>query len=111
LDGDQGADIFDFNSTRDSLKGARRDVILDFEKSVAGEKIDLRDIDAIRGTARNDKFKFIGAKAFTGKAGELHTIKKGGLLIVESDVNGDGKADFQIGLEGVSSLTKGDFIL
>lgn len=111
LIGGDGADIFDFNSTKDSRKGASLDIIGDFEKSVAGEKIDLRDIDAIKGTAKNDAFKFIGSKAFTGKAGELHTIKKGGILIVEGDINGDGRADFQIGLEGVNSLTKGDFIL
>jgi len=32
-------------------------------------------------------------------------------VIVEGDVNGDGRADFRIEVEGASSLGKADFIL
>jgi len=31
--------------------------------------------------------------------------------VVQGDVNGDGIADFEIALAGVTSLTAGDFIL
>jgi hypothetical protein len=33
------------------------------------------------------------------------------LVIVEGDVNGDGRADFQIKVNGVASLVAGDFDL
>jgi len=36
---------------------------------------------------------------------------KGSKVIVQGDVNGDGKADFEILVAGVSSLGKGDFLL
>jgi hypothetical protein len=35
----------------------------------------------------------------------------GGVTLVEGDVNGDGKADFQIELSGLHTLTGADFIL
>jgi hypothetical protein len=36
-------------------------------------------------------------------------VKKSGYVYVEGDVNGNGKADFQIKVLGVSGLDKGDF--
>jgi hypothetical protein len=35
----------------------------------------------------------------------------GGHTIIEGDVNGDGKADFQVDLLGYKTLTASDFIL
>jgi hypothetical protein len=93
----------------DSGKGALRDVILDFS-SVEFDEIDLSGIDAKKGGADN-AFHFIGHKAFHHKAGELHYLNKGAFLLVEGDVNGDGKADFQIEVHGVATLAPGDFFL
>jgi ELWxxDGT repeat protein len=116
MTGGLGADVFDFNAIKDSGKtAASRDVIKDFKHGQ--DKIDIFDIDAIKGTAKNDKFHFIGTADFNHIKGELHYVKidspgiKKDMTIVEGDVNGDGKADFQIQLSHLINLTKGDFIL
>ena len=113
LTGDLGADIFDFNKAKESVKGAQRDVITDFD--AVNDVIDLRDIDARAGVAGNQKFKFIAGQKFHDVKGELHFVKKAGFVIVEGDVNGDGRADFQIEVHNatndLATLAKGDFIL
>jgi serralysin len=96
-------------------KGALRDEVLDFS-GVGGEldKIDLSGIDAKKGVAGNQAFKFIGAQKFHHKVGELHIVKHGTYVTVEGDIDGNGKADFQIDVHNLTdtlnSLLKGDFI-
>jgi Ca2+-binding RTX toxin-like protein len=116
MTGGAGNDAFDFNRITDSGKTSlTRDAITDFTHG--HDKIDLKDIDAIAGTPANDAFKFIGTAAFHHVKGELHFVKVDNpgsthdFTIVEGDVNGDGHADFQIQLNGLVALTKGDFIL
>jgi 6-phosphogluconolactonase (cycloisomerase 2 family) len=109
MSGGTGGDFFDFNLKTESVKGANRDVILDFSHG-QGDRIDLAGIDAKSGGG-NQAFKFIGKQGFHHQKGELHFVKKVGFVIVEGDVNGDGRADFQIEVEGVASLAKGDFVL
>jgi hypothetical protein len=77
----------------------------------AGDRIDLSHIDAIAGTASNDKFTFIGTGAFTDHAGELRATAVGANTLVASDVTGDGKADFEILLIGQHTLHHTDFVL
>ena len=114
LFGEDGADTFDFNTVKESGRGtAHRDVVMDFEHGL--DAIDLSDIDANVRRKGNQEFKFIDGN-FTGKAGQLHVLSKGGdLFRVEGDVNGDGKADFQIDVHNtagnLTSLLKGDFVL
>ena len=107
--GGLGGDIFDFNSKTESVKGANRDVILDFSHG-QGDKIDLSGIDAKSGGG-NQAFHFIGTHAFHDQKGELHFVKKAGFVVVEGDVNGDGRADFQIQVDDVNVLKAGDFVL
>ena len=107
--GGTGTDIFDFNLKTETVRGANRDVIMDFNR-VELDQIDLIGIDARKG-AGNQAFKFIGAKQFHDKAGELHYIKKAGFLLVEGDIDGNGKADFQIQVHGVTKLGAIDFDL
>ena len=110
LTGGAGHDHFDFNTVAESGKTtATRDIVTDFLHGT--DKIDLATIDARTTAAGNQAFKFIAAQAFHHRAGELHDIHKGGHTIIEGDVNGDGKADFEIDLRGNIALAKVDFIL
>lgn len=103
---------FDFNSRTETGKtSTTRDKISDFSHS-QHDKIDLRGIDSITSKAGDQNFKFLGVKGFTKHAGELHYKFEGSArTIVEGDVTGDGRADFQIELTGHKVLVSGDFIL
>lgn len=68
-------------------------------------------IDAKVGVAGDQQFKFIGQQNFHDKKGELHFKFAGSNTIVEGDVNGDGKADFQIELSGQIQLLGFNFNL
>ena len=71
----------------------------------------ISEIDrAKKGVGGNQKFKFIGKHDFHDTKGELRYEDKGAKVVVQGDVNGDGKADFEI-LVKLGSLEKGDFIL
>ncbi|MGH6831046.1 MAG: M10 family metallopeptidase C-terminal domain-containing protein, partial [Methylocella sp.] len=108
LTGGQDADQFVFKDILESAVGTARDLITDF--GVGVDKIDLAGIDAMLGGG-DDTFAFIGGAAFSANAGELRYAVSGGQTIIEGDTDGDGIADFQIGLTGVFSLNDFDFIL
>ncbi len=102
--GHGGADRFDFNSVKESVIGAKRDVVNNFETKI--DKIDLSTIDAdTDGTSGNQAFKWIGSKAFSGVDGQLRFAKG----ILQGDINGDRKADFEIQIKG--ALAAADIIL
>jgi Ca2+-binding RTX toxin-like protein len=103
--GGADADRFDFNALAESSVGGNRDQILDFV-SAQGDKIDLSTIDASSHAPGNNAFKFIGAHAFTHHDAELRFAGH----ILQGDVNGDGKADFEI-FVSAASLLNGDFVL
>jgi serralysin len=94
---------------QDSLKLGPRDVIVDFTH--LADHIDLRNVDANSNVAKDQSFQFIGSQAFHHQAGELHFLAKAGFAMVEGDVNGDGMADLQIEVHGVSTVTADDFFL
>lgn len=104
LSGGLGGDTFQFLNVLDSRVGATtRDVITDFE--LGADLIDLSTIDANTNTpAVDDAFHLVGNSGldpFTlGDAGALRFKYSGGSTIMEGDVNGDGKADFQIEIFG-----------
>ncbi|OLP58626.1 hemolysin [Xaviernesmea oryzae] len=106
LKGEAGADTFEFDSIDDSVVGKNRDVILDF-KAKQGDLIDLKSIDADIYSSGDQSFSFIGAKSFSGEAGELR-FSKG---ILSGDVDGDGRADFEIAVKGVTKMYVDDFVL
>jgi hypothetical protein len=116
LVGGNGSDIFDFNSWRETQAVfGSRDYIYDFERGL--DDIDLSGIDASSLRSGNQQFKFIGARAFNDIAGELRAVKSDKVgtafdtTMIEGDVNGDGKADFQIQLRGLYTLSSLDFVL
>jgi Ca2+-binding RTX toxin-like protein len=101
--GGTGRDTFDFDSETESLKGKLRDVIRDFDRK-EGDVIDLAGIDAKTGGEDNE-FKYIGAQGFHDRKSELR-FKNGK---VAGDTDGDGKADFEIGVLGPKKLSSEDF--
>jgi Ca2+-binding RTX toxin-like protein len=112
LRGGEGDDVFVYNAVAESGAGSR-DTILDFTSG--SDRIDLSGIDADSLQAGDQAFTWIGSNAFSGAAGELRAYQDSasGTWIVQGDVNGDGTADFQIGivLAPPDSLVGSDFIV
>lgn len=106
LYGGKGADDFVFNDGETGEGSSARDIIFDFIKGT--DDLDLSLIDANSKKSGDQKFDFGGRSA--GK-NDVWYKKSGSDTIVYGDTNGDGKADFEIELRGVSSLSSGDFIL
>ena len=110
LNGDENNDIFKFNTINDSVVGIHRDVITDFNLYGGVDKIDLSSIDADTSLANNQAFSFIGNDAvFSSSTGQLIFASVSNSLF--GDVDGDGFADFEIALTGVTSLSVNSFIL
>ncbi|HYJ53058.1 MAG TPA: calcium-binding protein, partial [Allosphingosinicella sp.] len=115
LTGGAGGDVFVYGDVSDSFSALRSDgkktlpdIIQDFTSRE--DRIDLSAIDAVRGTASNDGFTFIGSAAFSGHAGELRFEIVDGVARIGGDLDGDGAADFQI-MAVTTTLQAADFIL
>lgn len=108
LTGGAGKDYFEFTKATDSTYGSGSDVISDFSQ-LDNDVIDLSDIDAIQwNTSSYDSFAFIGTAEFT-EAGQLRYETNNGNATVYSDLDGDGIADIEIQLLGVTTLDASDF--
>jgi len=114
---ERGDDVFVLDSLDKSAPGGHlRDVITDFRHS--HDRIELLTIDADSGRGRNQAFSWHGASDFIeGRAGLLieQTFNRPGSdhdeTVISGDVDGDARADFQIELSGLKSLSQGDFLL
>ena len=107
LNGFEGADTLYGGAGNDAFMFShveRGDRIMDWN---AGDRIDLREIDANGGLAGDQQFTFVGGAAFTNVAGQLRYAN--GLL--EGDVNGDGIADFNVMLSGNPAIGAVDLLL
>lgn len=101
LAGRGGADTFVYNSINDSRAVAGQiDLILDFENGI--DKIDLRGL-----ATGNARLTFSNNDSFSGTRGEV-VFSQGGVFV---DVDGDRKEDFAIDMNGLTSMSRGDFIL
>lgn len=105
-----GSDTFVYKSIGDSRPGAtHRDVIMDFEHGP--DQIDLSRINAQLHAKHEPSLRFIGARPLGHHAGEIDYVKHDDFLVVRADIDGNGKADFQIEVHGVDQLLRSDFIL
>jgi Ca2+-binding RTX toxin-like protein len=113
LTGGANLDLFSVTNKAESPRGTNRDVVTDFS-GVGGEldRIYLTLMDAKKGPG-NQTFKFIGKQPFHDKAGELQVKYNAvtDIAIVQGDINGDGRADFQIEVHSEAALVNADFFL
>ena len=105
LTGGAGADRFLFRSAAEAGSRAGRDWIADF--AAGRDRIDLRRIDADAATAADDPFAFIGDAAFSGAGGEVRYAN--GRL--SGDIDGGGRAEFQIEIANAAVLTADHLLL
>ncbi|WP_244478983.1 M10 family metallopeptidase C-terminal domain-containing protein [Methylobacterium sp. Leaf106] len=109
LTGGVGNDTFAFQAISDSPIGKTYDTITDFASGQ--DRIDLSAIQAVTGAEGDQSFTFIGNAALA-RAGDLHMRVSGSSTFLEGDVDGNGRADFQILLKTiVGDLQASDFIL
>ena len=129
LKGGRGIDRLEGGAGRDSLFGglegdtfafgegdiagatiATADIIHDFSQA-QGDLIDLSALDSNSILGGDQAFAFVGGATFSGAAGELRFEQLLGNTYVSGDTDGDGIADFRIQLDGLVSLTEGDFLI
>jgi serralysin len=72
--------------------------------------VDLSTIDARANLGGNQAFTFIGAAAFSGQ-GQVRIIDLGNDVVVQANRSGSLGADFEVLVQGVGTLSAGDFIL
>jgi Ca2+-binding RTX toxin-like protein len=96
LRGGLGADIF--RILQESLGGAlETDLVYDFS-AAEGDIVDLSGIDADPTLAGDQGFTVVGA--FGKHAGEMTLSFASGITTLRLDVNGDGRVDYQMKLNG-----------
>ena len=110
LTGGLGADTFVFTLKTDSRLGLLADHITDF--SNLEDLLNLSAMDANTKLADDQAFTWIGSANFSKVAGQLRYEVIGGSAHITGDLNGDNKADFEIVLDGVTSLPgTSDFLI
>lgn len=114
LSGGGGGDVFAFTDGdaqagwfRSDGKKMMSDLIADFTSGQ--DRIDLSAIDAVRGTAANDAFTWIGPAAFSNVPGQLRAVASGKYVQIEGDTDGNGVADLLI-MAATTAIAPGDFV-
>jgi Ca2+-binding RTX toxin-like protein len=105
IQGGVGADHFVYTGIAESLPSAPDD-LADFQSGV--DKIDLSQMDANALVDGQQHFTIVSA--FDGNAGELILANHKTFYLVQGDVNGDSKMDFEIYVNS-ATLKATDFIL
>ena len=104
--GGAGADTFIL--TTDSIGLKEKDRISDFSTG-DGDLINLTAIDANTGAEGDQAFTAVAK--FTGTAGEMALSYKGGTTTLKLDVDGDGKADYTLKINGDVTLHTATWLL
>lgn len=104
---DLDRDVFVFTSATDSAVGSTvRDIINNVVHGV--DDIDLSGIDANAGLAGDQAFAWGG---ITARAHGLWTVINSTNIVLKGDVTGDGRADFEIQVNGVHALDASDLMM
>ncbi|MEB3305390.1 MAG: M10 family metallopeptidase C-terminal domain-containing protein [Cyanobacteriota bacterium] len=106
LVGGASRDLFVYSKAGHSGVDSRRDRIIDFVSGV--DRLDLRQIDADTRKPGQQRFRFV-ASAPLATAGQLTYNRSSGILAGELD--GKGRADFQIELTSKPALLATDLLL
>lgn len=108
LTGGSDSDTFVFADGDTGATASTWDLITDFESGT--DLLDLSGIDSDGSLGILDHFHFLGMGAFNG-AGSLHYLydSSGNVTIIEGDTDGDGTANFAVGLTGNIYLSSADF--
>lgn len=112
ITGGTGSDQFRYLFAGDSGLGAAADRITDY--AIGSDRLNFALLDTNPGLAGVQGFAFVGNAAFSGGgAASIRYTNSGADLLVQADINGDGIADMEIILQGLTggTLTAGDFIL
>jgi Ca2+-binding RTX toxin-like protein len=99
LTGGTGADRFVITQSSIGLSslGGVKDVDSVYDLSFAlGDRLDLSGIDANVNLANDQAFQFV--TSFTRNAGEATLTLQGSTTVLRLDVDGDGKADYQMNI-------------
>jgi hypothetical protein len=104
LTGGAGADVFKYGRATDSGVGAAADRITDF--TIGSDRLNFSRIDTNPALAGSQGFAFIGTSVFgaTGAA-QVRYSDAAGNLLVQADINGDGIADMEVILQGLTGQT------
>ncbi|MBD1192579.1 SGNH/GDSL hydrolase family protein [Vulcanococcus sp. Clear-D1] len=97
LRGDAGADFFRFTQADTAVGGLDR--ILDFNPE-QGDRLGINAVLGLSNSLSGAGWTYIGSDSFDGSAGQLRFDS--GLL--QGDLNGDGRAELQIRLNGISTF-------
>lgn len=102
-----------FSFTDSGTTAGTYDIIQNFDKGggLTDDKIDLSRLDASLNVAGNQAFTFNGSAGFHLAGGEVRLVTQGANTLVYIDNDADAAVEMVIKVEGVTGLTKADFIL
>ena len=106
--GGAGADTFILTADSLGVRQHEKDRISDFSVG-DGDLINLTAIDA--DTATDGDQAFTAVSEFTGVAGQMSLSYKGGTTTLKLDVDGDGKADYTLKINGDVTMHTATWLL